>query len=79
MTTRIKARANAFQGVQAAGAKIAIKREEGKIETYLPLFLNDATTDQKVFQSYERYEEFKKLQQEVDPDGFMKRAGGQKY
>jgi hypothetical protein len=48
-------------------------------EAYLPYFLNDAMDGQPVLQSYDRYEEFKKIQAEIDPTGFLRRAGGFKY
>lgn len=48
-------------------------------EAYLPYFLNDAMDGQPVLQSYDRYEEFKKIQAEIDPTGLLRRAGGFKY
>lgn len=50
------------------------------LDTYLPLFLNDAMFDQPVLQSYRDYEKFKALQRSVDPDGlFSTRTGGFKF
>lgn len=50
------------------------------LDTYLPLFVNDAMFDQPVYQSYRDYERFKALQKSVDPDGlFSTRTGGFKY
>ena len=47
---------------------------------YLPLFMNDAAGDQPVTQSYKDFAKFKKLQQQLDPNGlFSTRAGGFKY
>jgi hypothetical protein len=74
LTDRLKLRHDAVQAKKAS-----IESQGAKLESYLPLFLNDATTDQKVMKSYDRYEEFAALQKSVDPDGFMKRAGGFKY
>ncbi|KAF2853371.1 FAD-binding domain-containing protein [Plenodomus tracheiphilus IPT5] len=51
-----------------------------KKDIYLPLFINDASSDQLVMQSYRGYEKFKALQRSVDPKGlFATRAGGFKY
>jgi len=50
------------------------------VESYMPYFMNDAMGDQNVTGSYRGYEEFKMLQEEVDPTGmFRTRAGGFKY
>ncbi|CBX97956.1 hypothetical protein IAQ61_000864 [Plenodomus lingam] len=49
-------------------------------DVYLPLFLNDAQSDQQVMQSYSGYERFRELQKSVDPNGlFSSRAGGFKF
>lgn len=49
-------------------------------DIYLPLFINDASSDQAVMRSYKDYEKFKALQRSVDPRGlFSTRAGGFKY
>ncbi|KAI8933467.1 hypothetical protein NX059_009205 [Plenodomus lindquistii] len=49
-------------------------------DVYLPLFINDASSDQRVMESYREYEKFKALQKSVDPNGlFSTRAGGFKY
>lgn len=54
--------------------------EAGMQQEYMPMFMNDAAGDQRVFQSYKDYEEFKALQQQMDPQGFFStRAGGFKY
>jgi hypothetical protein len=50
-----------------------------KVETYLPLFLNDVMFDQKPIQSYKNYDAFAALQRSADPGGFFKRPGGYKY
>jgi hypothetical protein len=74
LTDRLKLKLNAIQASAAAA-----ETQGPKTEAYLPLFLNDAAKDQDVMKSYDRYEEFAALQKSVDPDGFMKRAGGFKY
>ena len=49
-------------------------------DIYMPFFMNDASGDQAVTQSYRDYERFKALQKEIDPNGlFSTRAGGFKY
>jgi hypothetical protein len=50
-----------------------------KTERYLPQFLNDAAADQPVLQSYDKFEQLKAIQRQLDPDGFFKRLGGFKY
>jgi hypothetical protein len=50
------------------------------VDTYLPLFMNDAAGDQNVTGMYRDYAKFKALQEEIDPDGvFRTRVGGFKY
>lgn len=52
----------------------------GDIETYNPLFMNDAGPDQDVMGSYKDSKKFMALQTSVDPEGlWSKRAGGYKY
>jgi hypothetical protein len=47
---------------------------------YRPLYLNDASGDQPVMQSYKDYAKLKALQKQYDPNGlFSTRAGGFKY
>ncbi|KAK6508950.1 hypothetical protein TWF481_003718 [Arthrobotrys musiformis] len=47
---------------------------------YLPLFMNDAMSDQNVTGSYKDYAKFKALQLQADPNGVLRdRAGGFKY
>ncbi|KAK7997294.1 hypothetical protein PG989_005334 [Apiospora arundinis] len=47
---------------------------------YMPLFMNDAMSDQDVLRSYDGYERFRELQRSVDPEGmFRTRVGGHKY
>jgi hypothetical protein len=58
----------------------ALLSTETDVETYLPLFINDAAFDQEVMQSLNGYSGFKALQKTVDPDSFFsKRTGGFKY
>lgn len=53
---------------------------KGDESLYLPLFMNDASDLQNVTGSYRDYAKFKKLQEEVDPEGlWSKRGGGFKY
>ncbi|KAK8051866.1 FAD-binding domain-containing protein [Apiospora rasikravindrae] len=47
---------------------------------YMPLFMNDAMSDQDVLGSYRGYEKFRELQRGVDPEGmFRSRVGGYRY
>ena len=47
---------------------------------YMPLFMNDAMSDQGVLRSYRGYEQFRELQRSVDPEGmFRSRVGGYRY
>ena len=47
---------------------------------YMPLFMNDAMSDQDVLRSYREYDEFRELQRSVDPEGmFRNRVGGYRY
>ncbi|KAK6357613.1 hypothetical protein TWF718_001921 [Orbilia javanica] len=47
---------------------------------YLPLFMNDAMSDQNVTGSYRDYAKFKALQLQADPQGILRtRTGGFKY
>ncbi|WZH40712.1 LOW QUALITY PROTEIN: FAD-binding PCMH-type domain-containing protein [Fusarium acuminatum] len=49
-------------------------------ENYLPLFMNDAMSDQNVTGTYKDYAKFKALQLEADPEGVLReRMGGFKY
>jgi hypothetical protein len=52
---------------------------KGNTEGYLPLFMNDAAHDQDVIATYKNVAMFKQLQNQHDPQGFWKRAGGFKY
>jgi len=65
--------------IASGNATTASKALGKRPEVYLPYFLNDAMDGQPVLQSYERYEEFKRIQAEIDPTGFLRRAGGFKY
>lgn len=52
----------------------------GTVESYLPLFLNDAASNQDVMASYKNFQSFKNLQRQMDPQGLWhSRAGGFKY
>ncbi|KAM0342901.1 hypothetical protein ACHAPU_009105 [Fusarium lateritium] len=55
--------------------------EQGEsVDSYLPLFMNDAMSDQNVTGSYKDYVKFKALQLEADPEGVLReRMGGFKY
>ncbi|KAF5000212.1 hypothetical protein FGRMN_1933 [Fusarium graminum] len=55
--------------------------EQGEpMDSYLPLFMNDAMSDQNVTGSYKDYAKFKALQLEADPEGVLReRMGGFKY
>ncbi|KAM5361883.1 hypothetical protein ACJZ2D_012828 [Fusarium nematophilum] len=54
--------------------------EDASNERYLPLFMNDAMSDQNVTGSYRDYVKFKGLQMQNDPDGTLRtRVGGFKY
>ncbi|KAK7956316.1 uncharacterized protein PG986_005538, partial [Apiospora aurea] len=47
---------------------------------YMPLFMNDAMSDQDILGSYRGYEKFRELQRGVDPEGmFRSRVGGYRY
>ncbi|KAF1989516.1 FAD-binding domain-containing protein [Aulographum hederae CBS 113979] len=49
------------------------------VESYLPLFMNDAGSDQDVFGTYKEAAKIAALQKSVDPNGlWSKRAGGYK-
>ncbi|KAH6960292.1 hypothetical protein DER45DRAFT_642242 [Fusarium avenaceum] len=49
-------------------------------DNYLPLFMNDAMSDQNVTGTYKDYAKFKALQLEADPEGVLReRMGGFKY
>ncbi|RVD81180.1 uncharacterized protein DFL_009054 [Arthrobotrys flagrans] len=49
-------------------------------DVYLPLFMNDAMSDQNVTGSYRNYAKFKALQLQADPEGVLRtRTGGFKY
>jgi hypothetical protein len=63
------------QQVQAGN----LTMKTARTERYLPQFLNDAAGDQPVLQSYDRFEQLKALQRQIDPDGFFKRMGGFKF
>jgi hypothetical protein len=47
-----------------------------KVESYLPLFMNDAAYDQDVTASYRDVAKFKQLKTVHDPKGFWQRSGG---
>lgn len=52
----------------------------GAAGAYMPLFMNDAMSDQGVLRSYRGYDEFRELQRSVDPEGmFRNRVGGYRY
>lgn len=55
--------------------------EQGEpADAYLPLFMNDAMSDQNVTGTYKNYAKFKALQLEADPEGVLReRMGGFKY
>jgi hypothetical protein len=55
--------------------------EQGEpADAYLPLFMNDAMSDQNVTGTYKDYAKFKALQLEADPEGVLReRMGGFKY
>jgi len=53
--------------------------EAAAIGEYNPYFMNDASSDQDVMGSYRDVDKFRRMQREVDPTGFWKRAGGFKY
>lgn len=62
-----------------AEARADVKENTARAD-YMPLFMNDAASDQDVVGSYREYESFKALQQKVDPEGmFRTRLGGFKY
>ncbi|SPJ84157.1 related to 6-hydroxy-d-nicotine oxidase [Fusarium torulosum] len=57
-----------------------IEEHGAPADTYLPLFMNDAMSDQNVTGSYKDYAKFKALQLEADPEGVLReRMGGFKY
>jgi hypothetical protein len=58
---------------------MANSKASSQVETYLPFFMNDAAVDQDVTASYKNGAKFKALQQQMDPNGLWKRAGGFKY
>lgn len=52
----------------------------GPEQAYLPLFMNDAMSDQNVTGSYRDYEKLKALQLQEDRQGVLRtRTGGFKY
>lgn len=52
----------------------------GTLENYLPLFINDAASNQDVMATYKNFQAFKNLQRQMDPQGLWHaRAGGFKY
>ncbi|KAF4333310.1 6-hydroxy-d-nicotine oxidase [Fusarium beomiforme] len=57
-----------------------IEKNGGGADEYLPLFMNDAMSDQNVTGTYRDYAKFKELQREADPEGVLRdRLGGFKY
>jgi hypothetical protein len=46
------------------------------LETYTPFYMNDAADDTAVLASYKKYDQFKALQREMDPEGLWLRSGG---
>lgn len=57
-----------------------LSEQQQPLDTYLPLFMNDASADQNVTGSYRGYEKFKTLQLQYDPQGTLRaRTGGFKY
>lgn len=49
---------------------------KGDESDYLPLFMNDASGEQNITGSYKDYSKFKKLQEQVDPEGLWSKRGG---
>ncbi|KAK8028258.1 hypothetical protein PG991_005314 [Apiospora marii] len=66
--------------MQAGAGEVGVEEAGETAAAYMPLFMNDAMSDQDVLRSYRGYDEFRELQRSVDPEGmFRNRVGGYRY
>ncbi|KAK8042528.1 hypothetical protein PG994_013011 [Apiospora phragmitis] len=80
MTQWLEGRLPAWNALAGLGLEEDQDQKAAGTAAYMPLFMNDAMSDQDVLRSYCGYETFRALQRSVDPEGmFRSRVGGYRY